>query len=154
MQDVQKQLTAAQQQRLAGVLREGEHVVYAAPCEDATTTPLPAPTKSSFWARLLGKKTTTVSSMPRDDAFFAITAKRVLLFTSADTPREWFLMLGLIQEFKQKDNGYGDIIFENSINEAGLRTPIGLLHVADAQKVRDLLSSAIDAAYNASPWSV
>lgn len=152
MQDSQNQLTAAQQQRLAGVLREGEQLVYAAPCADALTS-VPMPPKTSFWARLLGKKE-TASPMPCCDAFFAITAKRVLLFTSDETPREWFLMLGLIQDFKQKDNGYGDIIFENSINEAGLRMPIGLLHVADAQKVRDLLSSAIDAAYNASPWSV
>lgn len=152
MQDLQNLLSATQQQRLAGVLREGEQLVCAAPCAD-TLTPFPAKPKTSLWARLFGKKE-TVASMPCRDAFFAITAKRVLLFTSDDTPREWLLMLGLIQEFKQKANGYGDIIFENSINEAGLRTPIGLLHVADAQKVHDLLSSAIDAAYNDSPWSV
>lgn len=73
---------------------------------------------------------------------------------AAAEPREWFLMLGLIQEFLLKPDASGDIIFDYELTEEGGRTPQGILSVAQAQHVHDTLASAIDAAYNASPWSV
>jgi len=128
--------------------------LYAAPCGGRDSSPHVVK-KNSFWARLLGKKVgDNVSVSATADSFFAITAKRVILVEGDTEPREWYLMLGLIQDFKQYDNGNGDIIFEHTLNEAGERTPMGLLNIADAAKVHTLLGSAIDAAYNASPWSV
>lgn len=144
-------LTTTQQQTLNATLREGETVLHAAPC--GMGTPAAAP-KSSFWARLLGKKSqpATVSA---ESEFFAITAKRVLLFNaSSSTPREWFLMLGMIQDFTLNADGSGSIVFEYNLAEDGTRSPLGLLGISNAQQVHTLLASAIDAAYNASPWSV
>ena len=144
-------LSPTQQQILTAALREGETVLHAAPC--GSGTPVAAP-KSSFWARLLGKKARPVTAGAGAD-FFTITAKRVLLFNAASsTPREWFLMLGMIQDFTLHADGSGSIVFEYNLAEDGTRSPIGLLGIADAQQVHTLLASAIDAAYNASPWSV
>lgn len=154
MQPLSDKLTALQQQRLTSLVREGESLLYAAPCGGRDSSPHVVK-KNSFWARLLGKKVgDNVSVSATADSFFAITAKRVILVEGDTEPREWYLMLGLIQDFKQYDNGNGDIIFEHTLNEAGERTPMGLLNIADAAKVHTLLGSAIDAAYNASPWSV
>ena len=142
-------LSPTQQQTLNAALREGETVLHAAPC--GSGTPVAAP-KSSFWARLLGKKARPVTA---GADFFAITAKRVLLFNAASsTPREWFLMLGMIQDFTLHADGSGSIVFEYNLAADGTRSPIGLLGIANAQQVHTLLASAIDAAYNASPWSV
>ena len=63
-------------------------------------------------------------------------------------------MLGLIQDFTLNADGSGSIVFEYNLAADGTRSPIGLLGIADAQQVHTLLASAIDAAYNASPWSV
>ena len=40
------------------------------------------------------------------------------------------------------------------VEENGRRIPRGLIGIPQVQEVKNLLASAIDAAYNASPWSV
>lgn len=115
--------------------------------------PLPTKPKSSFWSRILGKK----NEVPQATAcphFFAITSKRLLLFTDSATPREWFLMLGMIQGLKLQADGTGDITIDYDLSPAGDRILVGMFGIANAQQVHDLLASAIDTAYNASPWSV
>ena len=63
-------------------------------------------------------------------------------------------MLGMIQDFTLNADGSGSIVFEYNLAADGTRSPLGLLGIANAQQVHTLLASAIDAAYNASPWSV
>lgn len=145
-------LSPEQQQILTASLREGESLLHAAPC-GGTVTP-PAVVKSSFWARLFGKKNAPAAPVAvSTSTFYAITSKRVILF-SPGAQKEWFLMLGMIQKFEQKDNGYGDIVLDYDLTPSGERVLLGLLNIADAEKVHNLLASAIDAAYHASPWSV
>ena len=138
-------------------LREGESLLYAATCGAAAQAPVEAvKPKSSFWARLLGKKS-AVPATPAAVAgnhFFAITSKRVLLFNGSAEPRVWFFMLGMIQHFIERDNGTGDIIFENELTPTGERIPLGLINIAEAERVHNLLRSAIDEDYMSSPWSV
>jgi len=147
-------MNPAQQQIIANHLRDGETLLHAATCGAAA--PEVVQPKSSFWARLLGKKSaapaTSVAVGGAD--FYAITSKRVLLFCGSAEPKEWFLMLGMIQQFVEHDNGLGDIVFEYRLTPNGERLPVGLLNIATPQQVHTLLGSAIDAAYNASPWSV
>ena len=145
-------LSPEQQNILTAALREGETLLHSGPCGLAVTPPVVE--KSSFWSRLFGKKNTSVApAVVSSGSFYAITSKRVILF-SAGTQKEWFLMLGMIQKFEQKDNGYGDIVLDYDLTSSGERVLLGLLNIADAEKVHNLLASAIDAAYHASPWSV
>lgn len=150
-------MTPAQTQTLHAALRPGESVILAAPCGEAPqAAPVAAP-KSSFWARLFGKKAAAAAPAPRiaaGDSFFAITSKRVLVFDGAPEPREWFLMLGMIQRFDLNPDGSGSIILDYELTQAGERRLLGLFNIADAENVHNRLRSAIDEAYNASPWSV
>lgn len=150
-------MTPEQQQLVNASLREGESLLYAATCGTAAQAPVvAAKPKSSFWARLLGKKNVAPATpvAVASQHFFAITSKRVLLFNGSAEPRVWFFMLGMIQQFVERDNGMGDIIFENELTPAGERIPLGLMNIADAERVHNLLRSAIDEDYMSSPWSV
>lgn len=154
MTPAETSLNATQQQWLSAALREGESLLCAALCcgyQGAVS--LPSKPKSSFWSRLLGKKNESpqFAALPH---FFAITSKRLLLFTDSVAPREWFLMLGMIQGLKLHSDGSGDITIDYDLSPAGERILVGLFNISNAQQVHDLLASAIDTAYNASPWSV
>lgn len=62
-------------------------------------------------------------------------------------------MLGLIQSVDEQPDGSGSIIFDfEELN--GQKIPRGLIGVQQVAQVKNLLADAIDAAYNASPWSV
>lgn len=136
-------LTSEQQARLAAALREGETPLWQGCGGAAADAP-----KSGLLARLFGK---TASS--GESSLYAITAKRVLVLPPRGEVQEWFLMLGLIQDVNERPDGSGDIVFDY-VEENGLRIPRGLIGIPRVQEVKNLLASAIDAAYNASPWSV
>ena len=137
------ELTQGQQNRLAAALREGE-IPLAQGCGGA----IAAAPKPGLLARLFGK-TAPVGEL----SLYAITAKRVLVLPPQGEVQEWFLMLGLIQEVNERPDGSGDIVFDY-VEEGGQRIPRGLIGIPQVQEVKNLLASAIDAAYNASPWSV
>jgi len=149
-------MTPLQHQILAASLRDGESVLIAAPCGLPRHAPAAATPKSSFWARLFGKKTPAggVASGHTNADFFAITTKRVLVFSGSAEPKEWFLMLGMIQRFDVNPDGSGSIILDYELTADGERRLLGLINIADAENVYNRLRSAIDDAYNASPWSV
>ena len=67
--------------------------------------------------------------------------------------QEWFLMLGLVQAVNTRPDGSGDIVFDFE-DAGGQRVPRGIIGIPAAAQVAQLLADAIDAAYNASPWSV
>ena len=135
-------LTPEQQTRLAAVLREGESPLWQGCGGVAAAAPKPG-----LFARLFGKP-----SSVGEPSLYAITAKRVLVLPSQGEVQEWFLMLGLIQEVNERPDGSGDIVFDY-VEENGRRIPRGLIGIPQVQEVKNLLASAIDAAYNASPWS-
>lgn len=135
-------LTPEQQARLAAALREGESPLWQG-CGGAA-----AAAKPSLLARLFGK-----AAPAGEPALYAITAKRVLVLPPQGEVQEWFLMLGLIQEVNEHPDGSGDIVFD-FVEENGQRIPRGLIGIPCVQEVKNILASAIDAAYNASPWSV
>ena len=137
------ELTQEQQKRLAAALREGEIPLWQG-CGGA----IAAAPKPGLLARLFGK-TAPVGEL----SLYAITAKRVLVLPPQGEAQEWFLMLGLIQEVNERPDGSGDIVFD-FVEESGHRIPRGLIGIPQVQEVKNLLASAIDAAYNASPWSV
>ena len=137
------ELTQEQQNRLAAALREGEIPLWQG-CGGA----IAAAPKPGLLARLFGK-TAPVGEL----SLYAITAKRVLVLPPQGEAQEWFLMLGLIQEVNARPDGSGDIVFD-FVEESGHRIPRGLIGIPQVQEVKNLLASAIDAAYNASPWSV
>ena len=136
-------LTPQQQARLAAALREGESPLWQG-C-GSTTSAAPKP---GLIARLFGK-----SASVGEPTLYAITARRVLVLPPQGEVQEWFLMLGLIQEVNERPDGSGDIVFDY-VEEGGQRIPRGLIGIPQVQEVKNLLASAIDAAYNASPWSV
>lgn len=148
-------LNADERALLQSNLREGEELLWAgrsgaaAPVVQAVETP-------SFWRRIFGGKRSVLeqAAAPGEYAVGAITNKRVLLLPPAGEPQEWFLMLGMIRAFESQPSGTGSIILDYELAQDGERKPIGLLNIADAESVHTLLCSAIDAAYNASPWSV
>ena len=137
------QLTPEQQNRLVAALREGESPLWLG-CGGAVA----AEPKPGFLARLFGKPAPT-----GEPSLYAITAKRVLVLPPKGEAQEWFLMLGLIQEVNERPDRSGDIVFDY-VEEGGQRIPRGLIGIPQVQEVKNLLASAIDAAYNASPWSV
>lgn len=135
-------LSPAENERLAAVLRPGETPLWLG------RGVLPAAPPAGFLARLFGKPTAQESGM-----IYAITAKRVLALPPQGEAQEWFLMLGLVQEFQENPDGSGDIIFDFDVQN-GQKVPRGLIGIPSAAQVRNLLNDAIDAAYQASPWSV
>ncbi len=136
-------LTPEQQARLAAALREGESPLWQGCGGAAAAAP-----KSGLLARLFGKPVPV-----GDPSLYAITARRVLVLPPQGEVQEWFLMLGLIQDVNERPDGSGDIVFDY-VEENGQRTPRGIIGIPQVQEVKNLLASAIDAAYNASPWSV
>ena len=136
-------LTPEQQARLAAALREGESPLWQGCGGAAAAAPKPG-----LLARLFGKPVPVGKP-----SLYAITARRVLVLPPQGEVQEWFLMLGLIQDVNERPDGSGDIVFDY-VEENGLRTPRGIIGIPQVQEVKNLLASAIDAAYNASPWSV
>lgn len=136
-------LTPEEQTRLAAALRPGEQCLWQGKGGAATTPP------PGLLARLFGRKPQAVGA----STLYAITAKRVLALPPQGEPQEWFLMLGLIQSVDEQPDGSGSIIFDfEELN--GQKIPRGLIGVQQVAQVKNLLADAIDAAYNASPWSV
>ena len=138
-------LTADEQARLAAALRPGEQCLWQGKGGAAPAATPPA----GLLARLLGRKHQTTG----ESTLYAITAKRVLALPLHGEPQEWFLMLGLIQSEEEQPDGSGSIIFDyEELN--GRKFPRGIIAVPQVGLVKNLLADAIDAAYNASPWSV
>lgn len=135
-------LTHQEQQRLIAALRPGETVLWQG---RGFVSVQPRP---GLLARLFGKSNTSPAPV-----LYAITAKRVIALPPQGEQLEWFLMLGLIQLVEETGAGRGNIIFDYE-ESGGQKVPRGLIGVSQVQQVRNLLNDAIDAAYNASPWSV
>lgn len=131
-----------EQARLAAQLRPGESVLW----QGKGGAALPA--APGLLARLFGKK-----PAPQGEVLYAITARRVLALPPQGEVQEWFLMLGLIQAVNTHPDGSGDIVFDYE-EVSGVRRPKGIIGVPGVAQVVTLLRDAIDAAYNASPWSV
>ncbi len=137
-------LTAEEQARLAAALRPGEQSLWQGKGGAAASAP-----PAGLLARLFGKKPQTGGA----GTLYAITAKRVLAIFPQGEPQEWFLMLGLIQSVEEQSDGSGSIIFDYE-EQNGQKVPRGIIGVPQVARVKNLLADAIDAAYNASPWSV
>lgn len=137
-------LSSDEQARLAAVLRPGEQCLWQGKGGAAASVP-----PAGLLARLFGKKPQTAGA----ETLYAITAKRVLAIPSQGEPQEWFLMLGLIQSVDERPDGCGSIIFDYE-EQNGQKVPRGIIGVPQVTQVKNLLADAIDAAYNASPWSV
>ncbi|MBP3499325.1 MAG: hypothetical protein J6J97_04480 [Akkermansia sp.] len=138
-------LTAEEQARLAAVLRPGEQCLW----QGKGSTAHAAAPSAGLLARLFGKKPQTGGP----ETLYAITAKRVLAIPPQGEPQEWFLMLGLIQGVEEQPDASGSIIFDYE-EQNGQKVPRGITGVPQVARVKNLLADAIDAAYNASPWSV
>lgn len=137
-------LTADEQTRLAAALRPGEQCLWQGKGGAVASAP-----PAGLLARLFGKKPQTGGA----ETLYAITAKRVLALPPQGEPQEWFLMLGLIQRVEEQSDGIGSIIFDFEAQN-GEKIPRGIISVPQVVQVKNLLADAIDAAYNASPWSV
>ena len=137
-------LTAEEQARLAAALRPGEQCLW-----QGKGGAEPSVQTAGFLARLFGKKVKPAGGA----VLYAITAKRVLAIPPQGEPREWFLMLGLIQNVDEQSDGSGSIIFDYE-EQDGQKIPRGINGVPQVVQVKNLLADAIDAANNASPWSV
>lgn len=137
-------LSSDEQARLAAVLRPGEQSLWHGKGGAAASAP-----PAGLLARLFGKKPQTGGA----ETLYAITAKRVLAIPPQGEPQEWFLMLGLIQSVEEQPDGSGSIIFDYE-EQNGQKVPRGIIGVPQVTQVKNLLADAIDAAYNASPWSV
>ena len=137
------ELTADELARLSAALRPGELPLW----QGKGGAPAVAP--AGFLARLLGRK----SEQKTEVTLYAITPKRVLALPPQGGEHEWFLMLGLVQAVNTRPDGSGDIVFDYE-EIGGQRVPRGIVGIPAAAQVAQLLTSAIDAAYNASPWSV
>lgn len=149
-----KNLSAEEQNRVATILRTEEELLWVGkPC--ATLAPA-APTSTGIWGKLkgiFGSKTTTGTEVAAP--VYLLTVKRAVVVPATGAIQEWPLMLGMIQKVNEEPDGSGDVIFDHDYDErTETRTPRGFLRVADVDRVRMLVSSAADAAYNASPWSV
>lgn len=132
------------QARLNAVLREGERVLWQGKGGSG-----PAAPPAGLLARFFGRKAQAAPAT----ILYAITARRVLALPPQGEPQEWFLMLGLVQAVNEQPDGSGDIVFDYE-EAAGQKVPRGLIGIPQVVQVRNLLNDAIDAAYNASPWSV
>ncbi len=136
-------LSAEEQARLSAALRTGEQPLWLGKGGTAAAAP------AGFLARLLGRK----SEQKTEVTLYAITPKRVLALPPQGGEQEWFLMLGLVQAVNTRPDGSGDIVFDFE-DAGGQRVPRGIIGIPAAAQVAQLLADAIDAAYNASPWSV
>ena len=136
-------LSAEEQARLSAALRTGEQPLWLGKGGAAASAP------AGFLARLLGRK----SEQKTEVTLYAITPKRVLALPPQGGEQEWFLMLGLVQAVNTRPDGSGDIVFDFE-DAGGQRVPRGIIGIPAAAQVAQLLADAIDAAYNASPWSV
>lgn len=137
-------LSPAEQERLAAVLRPGESPLWVGKGSSAH----PA-TSGGLLARLFRRNAAPAGAV----ALYAITPKRVLAVSPQGEVQEWFLMLGLVQAVNTRPDGSGDIVFDFE-DAGGQRVPRGIIGIPAAAQVAQLLADAIDAAYNASPWSV
>lgn len=136
-------LSAEEQARLSAALRTGEQPLWLGKGGTAAAAP------AGFLARLLGRK----SEQKTEVTLYAITSKRVLALPPQGGEQEWLLMLGLVQAVNTRPDGSGDIVFDFE-DAGGQRVPRGIIGIPAAAQVAQLLADAIDAAYNASPWSV
>ena len=138
-------MTPAEQQILAAALREGETPLWT-----GTGGAAASPRQTGLLSRLFRKPEPAAPA----GVLYAITPKRVLaLPVQGGEAQEWFLMLGLVQAVNERPDGGGDIVFDfEEVN--GTKVPRGLIGISDVAQVRNLLNDAIDAAYQASPWSV
>lgn len=137
-------LSPAEQERLAAVLRPGESPLWVG--KGSSVHPAAS---GGLLARLFRRNAAPAGAV----ALYAITPKRVLAVSPQGEVQEWFLMLGLVQAVNEVPGGSGDIVFDyQEVN--GRKEPRGLIGIPAVAEVRNLLNSAIDAAYNASPWSV
>ena len=139
-------MTPAEQQTLAAALREGEIPLWTGKGGAAAA----APRQTGLLRRLFCKPEPAAPA----EMLYAIAPKRVLaLPVQGGEVQEWFLMLGLVQAVNERPDGGGDIVFDYAeVN--GSKEPRGLIGISDVAQVRNLLNDAIDAAYQASPWSV
>ncbi len=145
-------LSPEQQARVTATLRPQEELLWIGHPMAAESC---APKPTGLLATLRGIFCTKVRQTATDSTLYLLTAKRAIVLPAAGEPLEWPLMLGMIQKYEQQPDGSGNVIFDHDYNErTETRTPRGFLRVADADRVRMLVSSAADAAYNASPWSV
>ena len=135
--------TADELARLSAALRPGEQPLWQGKGSAAHAAP------AGFLARLLGRNPVQQTEV----TLYAITPKRVLALPPQGEVQEWFLMLGLVQAVNTRPDGSGDIVFDFA-DLGGLRVPRGIIGIPAAAQVAQLLADAIDAAYNASPWSV
>lgn len=147
-------LTTEEQARVTNLLRPQEELLWVGKALTPMTATAPRPARLlRSLQKLLESKTarTTQATAP----LYLLTAKRAIVMPTEGEVQEWPLMLGMIQKVNEEPDGSGDVIFEHDYDErTETRTPRGFLRVADVERVRMLVSSAADAAYNASPWSV
>ena len=138
-------MNPAEQQILAAALREGETPLWT-----GTGGAAAPPRQTGLLSRLFRKPEPAAPA----GVLYAITPRRVLaLPVQGGEAQEWFLMLGLVQAVNERPDGGGDIVFDfEEVN--GTKVPRGLIGISDVAQVRNLLNDAIDAAYQASPWSV
>ncbi len=149
-------ITADEQARVQAILRPQEELMWVGkPLATAPTTAAVQP--EGFMAKLKGlfggrpHPAHSAAAGP----LYILTAKRAAVLLASGELQEWPLMLGMIQKVNEEPDGSGDVIFDHDYDErTETRTPRGFLRVADVDRVRMLVSSAADAAYNASPWSV
>ena len=149
-------LSADEQARVHAILRPQEELLRVGkPLSTAPTIAAVQP--EGFMAKLKGLFGGRPHPAPAAAAapLYLLTAKRAVVLLTTGELQEWPLMLGMIQKVNEEPNGSGDVIFDHDYDERTVtRTPRGFLRVADVDRVRMLVSSAADAAYNASPWSV
>ena len=145
-------LTPEQQARVTATLRPQEELLWVGkPMAAAPAAQKPAGFLAGLRAIFCAKPRQTATDCP----LYLLTAKRAVVLPVNGEALEWPLMLGMIQKYEEQPDGSGDVIFDHDYDErTETRTPRGFLRVAEADRVRMLVSSAADAAYNASPWSV
>lgn len=147
-------LSADEQARITAILRPQEEVLWVG--KPLETVSAAAPQTVGLIARLKGFLGSNAQTAPAGATpIYLLTGKRVVVLPVVGEPQEWPLMLGMIQKVNEEPDSSGDVIFDHDYDErTETRTPRGFLRVADVDRVRMLVSSAADAAYNASPWSV
>lgn len=147
-------LSADEQARVMSVLRPQEELLWVGkPLLTTESAPQQPGGLLSKLRNLLGNR--PQSATDGSNKLYLLTAKRVVVLPANAPAQEWPLMLGMIQKVNEEPDGSGDVIFDHDYDErTETRTPRGFLRVADVDRVRMLVSSAADAAYNASPWSV
>lgn len=144
-------LTAEEQAKVSSLLRPKEEVLWAGKPITASPNAAPVTLMSKFRSIFRAHK----ASVDTGSELYIITSKRVMILPKAEQVQEWFLMLGMIQATEERADGSGDIILDYDIDlSSGERTARGLLNLPNISMVLPILRSAIDAAYNASPWSV